>query len=199
MNINESSLSRLQKHMKDHDTGTITAFRFANDCGKGKEYTKKENLQRNKSLLAKLQNKRYGVTSVKGSYIENFGTKDAKEVGENVFFVVDLQDNGNLLKDLQKLGEEFEQDSILFIPKGGTKSELHETNKCKLGYPGYKKIQRFTKRSLGDKGEFFTKVKGRPFIFKENLEISEHLLPQGFFGRWACSKISKNHWSEIDI
>lgn len=198
--INESSLSRLQRQMKAHDTGTITAFRYAKDCGDGEPYVKKENLQRNKSLLAKLQARRYGVTSVKGSYIENYGKPNAKEVGENVFFVVDLQDRGDLLKDLKKLGTEFDQDSILYIKKGGLKSELHGTNKCKNGYPGFGKSVKFSERKLGDKGEFFTRVKGRPFVFKEDVEISEeHNLPEGFFGRWGCTEISNKHWSEIEL
>jgi hypothetical protein len=112
--LNESGLSRVWKHMDSHDCGLITAFRNAKACGKGDVYTKEEKLKRNKSLLAKLQAKRYGVTSVKGSYIENFGSSDAKEVGENVFFVVDTLDAGNLKEDLVKLGKEFEQDAVLY-------------------------------------------------------------------------------------
>jgi len=33
--LNEKSLSRVYSHMKDHDTGTLTAFRYAKDCGDG--------------------------------------------------------------------------------------------------------------------------------------------------------------------
>ena len=94
--LQESSLSRLWKHSQEHDYGTITAFRYAPDCGEGTPYTKKENLQRNKSLLAKLRSKGYGVTSIKGSYIENYGKPTAREVGENSFFVADIQDKGKL-------------------------------------------------------------------------------------------------------
>ena len=85
----ESSLSRVRQHMMEHDCGMITAFRSARDCGNGEKYTKRENLQRNTSLKAKLQRLGYGITVVKGSYIENYGTKDAVEVGEQTFFVVD--------------------------------------------------------------------------------------------------------------
>lgn len=200
MEINESSLSRIQQHMKNYDTGTITAFRYASECGDGDRYTKKENLQRNKSLLAKLQSKRYGVVTVKGSYIENYGKENAKEVGETVFFVFDKENNGKLLKDLKRFGEEFEQDSVLFIPKGGTKSELHGTNKCPNGYPGYNKVLKFTERKLGEKGEFLTRVKGRPFVFKEEFQIiKEHILPEGYFGRLGCSVISNKNWFDLDI
>lgn len=199
-NLQESSLSRIKKHTEEHDTGTITAFRYARDCGKGEKYTKDENLKRNKSLLAKLQAKRYGVTSIKGSYIENYGTDTAREVGENVFFVVDLNDTGELLKDLKKLGLEFDQDSILYIPKGGERSELHGTNHCENGFPGFGKIKKYSQRVLGDTGKFFSRVNGRPFVFNESDQIEkEYYLPQGFFGRWGCDSIAKTHWSELEL
>ena len=79
--MNESSLSRIYAHTRKHDFGTITAFRSARDCGNGEKYTKAENLKRNKSLLAKLRAKGYGVNKIKGSYIENYVSKNAKEVG----------------------------------------------------------------------------------------------------------------------
>jgi hypothetical protein len=196
--LNESSLSRLWSHTEKNDCGTITAFRSTRDCNEGEPYTKKENLKRNKSLLAKLQSLRYSVTSVKGSYIEDYGTSEAKEVGENVFFVVDLDNKGNLEKDLKKLGAEFDQDSILFIPKGRTSSTLIGTNKCKNGYPGFGKTIKFPVRKIGSEGEFFTRVNGRPFTFTESI-LEEFTLPQGQSGRWGCSAISKLHWTEIEL
>ena len=195
-NLLEKSLSRTLAHMKNHDTGTITAYRSAMDCGNGEPYSKSDNQKRNKSLLAKLQAMRYGVTSVKGSYIENYGSANAKEVGEHVFFVVDLENKGNLEKDLRKLGEEFEQDSILFIEKGGDNSVLIGTNKCPNGYPGYGKKVSFKERQIASTGEFMTKVRNRPFIFREALR--EHVLPQGHHARWACSVIAKKSWKELD-
>ena len=33
---------------------------------------------------------KYSVTKVKGAYIENYGTPKANEVGESVFFVIDI-------------------------------------------------------------------------------------------------------------
>jgi len=201
--LTETSLSRVFKHMKGHDTGTITAFRDKKECGGSEIYTKKEKLQRNKSLLAKLQSKGYGVTSIKGTYIENFNSKDPKkppkEVSENVFFVVDLKDSGNLLRDMKKLGELFDQDSILFIPKGGSNSTLHGTNHCS-DFPGYGKKVSFSKRSLGDKGEFFSKVGGRPFVFKEDVsQIKEHVVPSGYFGLWGLKAVANQPWCEIEV
>jgi len=184
----ESSLSRLWSHMVDHDSGMITAYRG--------QYTKKENQQRNKSLLAKLQSKRYGVTSIKGTYVEDYNTPKAKEVGEHTFFVNDLKDTGNLLKDIKELGEFFEQDSVLFIPKGAESAQLHGTNKNAI-WPGYGKIIEFNTRKLGSSGEFFSKVGKQPFKFESVLK--EHQLPEGMMGRMGCKAVAEQPWKNIEI
>ena len=187
--LNETSLSRIWRHMQEHDSGTITAFRDRRDCGEGEKFTHNENLKRNKTLLAKLQSKGYSVTRVKGSYIENYGSPDAKEVGETVFLVVDIKDKVTLKKDLMKFGESFEQDSILFVAKGGKSGVLVGTNKCPNGYPGYHKENKLKNPVFGEKGTFFTRVSGRPFTLKEDMEIIPS--PEGFFGKWGCYLASK--------
>lgn len=199
--LKESGLSRLWKHMEMHDTGIISAFRYARNCGIGLEYTKNENLKRNASLLSKLFVKNYNVVPVKGSYIENYNTDSAKEISENSFFVVDIKDNGNLLSDLKFFGEEFEQDSILFIPKGGLNATLYGTNKCTNSYPGYNKTKFYNKRFLGNEGEFFARVSGRPFKYSyvELKELVEYSFPRGFFGKWPCSTVAKMKWEDIEL
>ena len=179
-NIKESGLSRIYNSMLEHDTGTITAYRSTN--------TRSENQDRNRLLLAKLMKLGYGVTSVKGSYIENYGTKDAIEVGESSFFVVDLKDRNNLKKDLIELGTTFNQDSILFIYKGGDKSILIGTNNAE--FPGYLKEISMGKFGGGQSGEFFSRVNGRPFIFKES--TIEHINPTNVMGKMALQKTINN-------
>jgi len=195
--MNESSLSRIYAHTRKHDFGTITAFRSARDCGNGEKYTKAENLKRNKSLLAKLRAKGYGVTKIKGSYIENYGSKNAKEVGENSFFVVDLKDSGNLKKDLLALGEEFEQDSIIY-GKADSAGVLIGTNNCPDGYPGYRKEVSQGGAIFGKTGQFMSRIKGRPFVFAESVEIiTEYAAPKypsEFRGPVAQSKIN---WEDL--
>lgn len=168
--LNEASLSRVYRQSQEHDIGIMTAFRYAPTCGKGEPYTKKENRARNKELLQKLKAMKYSVISVKGQYIENYGSPDAREQGEESFLVVDINDKGKLKADLVKLGALYEQDSILYIPKGGNEGQLIGTNKCPNGYPGWGKVVRLKNAVFGEKGEFFTRVKGRPFVMKENTE-----------------------------
>lgn len=125
--LNESSLMRIKSHFSNYDCGFITAFRKYKKCDGGDvggEYTLEENLHRNRILHAKLTaGTHYGVTNVKGVYIENFNSEDLdlrKEVNENVFFVVDLRNRGTLLRDLIVLGRSCNQDSILYVPKSLT-------------------------------------------------------------------------------
>jgi len=171
--LNESSLSRLYQWSSKYDFGIITAFRYAPDCGSGEPYTKQENLQRNSSLLAKLRASGYSVTSIKGSYIENYGSKNAREVGENSFFVADIQNHGTLNQDLQRLGGEFEQDSIIFGEAGGS-GVLIGTNNCPEGYPGFGVKVPQGGAIFGKDGEFMSRVNGRPFVFAENCIIQEY-------------------------
>jgi hypothetical protein len=142
--ILESSLSRIWPNTQKYSCGTITAFRG--------DKTYSQNIQNNKKIVAYLLSKGYSVTSVTGTYIENF--KDAKQkeeearliaagekvdslperpVSERSFFVanqnVEGDDNGQLEKDLFDLGKLFDQDSVLIIPFGGKDAYLLGTSR----------------------------------------------------------------------
>jgi len=163
--LNESSLSRVWNHVTKHDSGTISAFRYAKDCGDGEVFSKKENKDRNAVLKAKLLNVGYGVTPVKGIYIENYKSNNEIEVSENSFIVVDLKDTGNLKEALIKFGNEFEQDSITYSKANGDYF-LIGTNDCPKSYPGFKKEVKLGGPMFGKKGIFYSKVNGRPFVFE---------------------------------
>jgi len=166
----ESSLSRIFQQYKEHDTGTITAFRFARLCGNGERYTKTENEKNNSILRAKLLKLGYGVTSIKGEFIENFGSANERTVKENSFFVVDLEDRGTLKRDLIKLGTLFEQDSVTYNQHDRSNNYLLiRTNNCPNGYPRKKigEAIKLGKPLFGKNGEFNSRVGGRPFIFEE--------------------------------
>ncbi len=210
--LNESSLMRIKSHFSNYDCGFITAFRTYKKCDEwddGGTYTLEENLHRNRILHAKLTaGTHYGVTNVKGVYIENFNSEDLNSISEsneNVFLVVDLKNRGTLLRDLIILGRSCNQDSILYVPKSLTdeinpnvnnyedgklnksetfglskndvgRTELKDgafligTNRCPKGYPGYNNVVAYYGVDWGKLGMFHTKVKSRPFYFK-NTEI----------------------------
>jgi hypothetical protein len=193
--LQESSLSRLWSHNEEHDCGAMTAFRKAADCGEGVKYTKADNIKRNKSLLAKIKSKGYGATTLKGIYPE--GGQTTKEIS---YFIVDLEDGGTLEKDLKKLGNEFEQDSILYIPKGAiqntAKAYLIGTNSCKDNWLGLGKKEVFNKGKMAYSSPVYTSyVNGRPFIFEEVGEAINN--PGNGYGWWSLHNAAKKNWTEL--
>jgi len=152
-----------------HDSGTISASRSARECNEGERYTADENKKRNIQLESRLMALGYGVTSIRGTYIEGYGSDNEKEVKEQSFIVVDMKDKGTLKEDLIKLGTMFEQDSITFSKPDGD-YYLISTNRCPNGYPGNGQIGKEVKLGkpmFGKKGMFHSKIKGRPFVFEQ--------------------------------
>ncbi len=119
-------------------------------------------------MKSKLLTLGYGVTNVKGTYIENYKSDNEIKVKEESFLVVDLNDKGNLKRDLVTLGTEFEQDSITYSKSSG-EYYIISSNICSDAYPGEGKIGvevKLGKSMFGKKGEFFSRVNGRPFVFE---------------------------------
>ncbi len=166
--VNESSLSRVWSQTQEFDSGTISAYRDARECGEGKKYTKAEKQKRNGVLLSKLMTEGYGVTKIKGVYIENYKSDNEVPVKEESFMVVDIKNKGTLKKDLIRFGEMFEQDSVTYSKPSG-EYYLISSNKCSKGYPGFGKVgveEKLGKSMFGKKGEFYSRVNGRPFVFE---------------------------------
>lgn len=147
--LGESSLSRLKRNRDDYDSGILTAYRGGN--------TNRENRLRNKNLLKSLRDKGYGVTKVGGMYQEDGMDEPAQE---RSFFVTNRNNSRRFKKDLMDLGNEYEQDSILYSPKG-SKSKLIRTtrNRGKLTTPASKTV--WGKKSPNSPA--FTKYRSRPF------------------------------------
>lgn len=201
--LNESSLSRVVHHMEKHDCGTITAHRAKEGCGgpDAKPYSREDNKKRNRQLHAMLETLGYGTTEVDGTYIENFGTPNEVEVKEDVFFVVDLKDRGKLEEDLRRLGELYNQDSILYIPKGEM-GMLIGTNNCST-FLGFGQKMPFSTRSFGKPAEFMTKVRNRPFVFEETFlekRCNENYYSvANIMGKWAIKNVAKKDWRELEL
>ena len=175
--ISESGLSRLYDHMMEHDSAILTAFR--------NEYSNDENSQRNRKLKAQLLSMDYGVTKVDGSYIENFETPQAIEVSEQSFFVSNRTNDAGFVNSIKSLGESNEQDSVLIIPRGGSDAYLIGTREGNDFPPFGEKIS-VGGLKMGREAEFMSKVKGRPIVFKEELETYDKLSRNQ---RWAIKKM----------
>lgn len=183
--LQEKGLSRIQRHADRHAIGSITAFRG--------DKTHSENTGNNKKILAYLLNKGYSVTKIKGSYIENMGSEDEREVGENSFFVVNINvdgdDEGQLEKDLIFLGQKFDQDSILSKPFD-QKARLIGTSDRDNAFPAKGETMEFDKMKFGDtQGQFFSRTNGRKFAFESLGEIG---YPITNFGIRAMQKLAES-------
>lgn len=183
--LSESGLSRLYKHIQEHDCAVLTGWR--NDqrdrskCAVGAlpfpkdvfEDPTKTNLHLNKlanrDIKAALIATGFGVTNVDGSYIENFNTPQQVEVSEDSVFVANLADMAfdQFVDVVASLGRKYCQDSVLVIPKGGQEAFLLGTNNSE--FPGLDNRVPVGSLTMGKEAEFMTKVKNRPFTFTESL------------------------------
>ena len=175
--LNESTLNRIHSHVMKHDCSVITAFRnsFVNcldDDNDEERLNIRTNKNINKTLKAALLSLGYGVTEVKGTYIENYLSDNEIEVKEDSYFVVNLKDDPDFVDNIIKMGEILCQDSVLIINKGGDDNYLVGTNKS--DFPGHGEIVNLGKLKPGVESQFMTKVGGRPFTLEsfDNLQIN---------------------------
>ena len=178
--LTESSLSRVLGHIMEHDSAILTAFRG--------EYSRKENYERNRKLKAHLLSVGYGVTKIEGSYIENFETPQAIEVSEQSFFVSNRSDDSTFFDSMESLGEQHEQDSVLIIPMAGKDAYLVGTREGN-DFPPFGDQISVGDLKMGRSAEFMSKVKGRPIVFKEELETYDKLSKNS---RWTVKKMVEN-------
>ena len=177
--MSESSLSRVHQHISAHDSAVISASR--NDIFDREKCTDNAigaepgdtNMLRTRNLKATLLALGYGVTKMRGTYIEDFDSPEAVEVGEDSLFVVNLAGAENFFADLVELGEKFCQDSVLLIPQGGEAAFLQGTNNSE--FPGYGNRIVVGSLKLGGEAEFMTRTQGRPFTFTESLDTYKSL------------------------
>ena len=176
--LTESGLSRLYQHMMDYDSAIIPAFR--------NEYTNKQNYERSRELKAQLLSAGYGVTKIDGSYIENFETPEAIEVSEQSLFISNRGGAADFINEIARLGEEYEQDSVLIIPEGGQDAYLLGTRQGN-DFPPYGQQITVGNVKMGGEAEFMSRVKGRPFVFDEPVVETYEKLSKN--SKWAVKKL----------
>lgn len=158
--LQESSLSRIHQATEMYATGAISGFRG--------ELTRAQNVARNRHIHKELLIKGFGVTPVKGSYIENYNSPDAREVQEESFFVANIKvegdDKGELERELIKLGQWSDQDSIMSHRFGGP-AQLIGTSRRENTWPNFGERVPIGSFKGGKAGEFFSRIHNRPFTF----------------------------------
>lgn len=181
--LNEASMARLWKHTEERNIGIVTAFRG--------RYTIQENRKRNSQLQNDIRSAGFGFYKATGHYIEGYGSAASNDVHEEVFLVIGDKgdDKGRLKGFLKKAGTKYNQDSVFFKSFNdtavliGTQSSDEEGRP--VAFPGMgveHKLGPFQPMKIG---QFYTKMRGRPFVF-ESYEESET-----FMDRWLRHLIEK--------
>ena len=186
--LQEATLSGISELVQTYDYGVISAEREGEDCGMGRKYSRGENRRRTAMLKKELDLRGYSITKIEG-FMQKQDDDDEegndikrsepvmKEVfTEDSFFVVDMDMTGNLERDIIRLGERFEQDTVIFGEAGGP-AYLIGTNDCP-GEPD--RGERFSIGHFrgGRSGAYFSKVRNRPFVF-EDFEAAYDLVLEG--------------------
>lgn len=152
--LNESSLSRTKVYIDNYDCCTISAFRASNTKQKNKELSSK--------LGAEIRKLGYSHFLVDGSWVDNFGTKQASESRELTYFIANSNFDHDFVEKMFKLGEKFDQDAIMIYPLK-KKPYLLGTSKRDNAYPKYKKTVQLKKIEYGKEAQAMTRVNGRPY------------------------------------
>ena len=152
--LDESSLSRIKSKTDKSGIAIMSAERG--------DKSRKENKARSKQLEKDIRGKfGRGPTKVKGSYLENPGTKDERKVKEKSYVI----DRGKLSKkkfkkEVKKLGKKYGQDSVLTQTK--KTATLHRTRKGGLDKKG-ENVGRFKPQVENPYGQ--SKIKGKVFSY----------------------------------
>ena len=158
--LEESSLSRIKSKSDKSGIAALSADRG--------DKSRKENQARSKQLQKDIRGKfGRGPTKVKGSYLENPGTKDERKVKEKSY-VIDRgkKSKRKFKKEVKKLGKKYGQDSVLTQTK--KTATVSATRKGGLGKSAGKNVKRFTAGTMKPgrtSPEGDTKIKGKTFTY----------------------------------
>lgn len=181
-NLNESNINRMLHWLKGCDCAFITAFRKEfkdirdkdatyfgpnGDWEEGKKFSHEKNRQKNKLMVAELLQLGYGVTKVQGVYPETPKTDDApitdNEDIEESYLVVNRRNDENFLKNLQRIAEFYNQDSIYYKEAGAEEGHLIGTNGC--GWPEYHEKGSGSKLHLDTGSNYMSRLGNKAFSF----------------------------------
>jgi hypothetical protein len=171
--LDEAGLSRILSHIEKRNIGFITAFRG------GSATPLAQNRALNRQLQTEIRQAGFGYLRVVGSWPENEGTPEEREVVEESFLVIGSarDDSGNLRGFLKKTGAKYHQDAVIYKPWNTTTPYL-------IFMSNPNKLEPIGTFSLNPQniGKMYSKFKGHKFVFHS---MSEQ---RGFFGQLAYHK-----------
>lgn len=174
--LTESSINRMMSWVNNKDIAIITAFRYElkdrkkwsrnktymgpeNSWEWGHQFTHEENRQKNKMMVAELMSLGYGVTKVKGVYPEG----QTRESHEESYLVVNLDNDKNFRKNLQRIAEYYNQDSVYY--KGRREKEGHLIGTNGAGWPEYHKKGEGSTLKIGTASNYMSRLGNTAFSF----------------------------------
>ncbi|MDE7165133.1 MAG: hypothetical protein K2O04_06930 [Clostridiales bacterium] len=177
--LNESSLSRLQQYLKNHDGVCISAWvspPFKEDGESQHDYedrikgfNRKSKNRNSRMLLTELKMKHYTIISIKGFYQYDGQSKPDKE---NSFAVINTNNDKDFCQFMLDMAVEYNQESMLYIHASTYKGEYIYT-----GVRGDHKygdvvdmgtvhfgMQLLNKKDSPEGSRILSRVNGRPFV-----------------------------------
>lgn len=187
--LEESNIRRIEKWVNENEIAIITAWRgqFVNLTPKtktpshishnpqkrgekiegtpfseGEPFSTEEKKYYNKKLKSVLLSYGYGITKVRGKWIEDL-SKDTSSDDEESFFVVNINNDPSFKSKIFDLSEKFNQDAFTYSPLGTTEGYAIGTNAA--SWPGYGNsilLGNFTPNIIA---QAMTSIKNRGFSF----------------------------------
>ena len=159
VDLSETSLTRVMRKSKKGGMAIMSAQRG--------DKSKAENKARSRQLERDVRGAGLpGPTKVSGRYTENPGTPQEKKVGEKSHIITPgKKGKRKFKKAIEKLGQKYNQDSVLIQRKAGGSSTLKGTSKT--SWPGKGKNVKIGSMKPGRTGEFDTKVKNKTFTVED--------------------------------
>lgn len=164
--INEASLGRLNQHVEKKDA--IAILSACRDDWNPNDPV--DNARQNKRKTNELRNfvvgMKFGFNKAMGGYVEKKDDGSFVEIDNEMSTIVyaEPKREKELRKFAEKMGEHYNQDSVLFVGCDGNAEWIftREDNSNKLPLGASKKLGRFIPKRIG---EYFTKIGKKHFTF----------------------------------
>ena len=187
--VKASSFNRLMTHMKETECMFITAFRS--------NYSRKENIRRNKQLISDLNHWNLSFIKVIGGFTENKGSEDEVDVNEYSYCVINNRYTTDDFVDIAvTLCRKYEQDAVLVTFPVAEQPRTTRSKQNIIGIDGkyYDKNgnvdMEFDNITVQNVTEYFTRIGNRKFtLYSEGDEvIAESIDVYGVAGRQISRK-----------
>lgn len=151
-------MAELADLFKAHDVAIVSAERGDASASVNKQNTTK--------LEARVKASGYSYERATGGFVENQGTKDEKAIdGETSFLIIDENDKGGLKGFAARMGEKFDQDSVLVSMAGKKEGYWLGTTKRKDISPSKGALKRVGTLKPKTRGMYYTKISDGYFTF----------------------------------